>query len=73
MTTKIVTGTKALRIDGLGGGVVRVSHDNLGEPYREGVSFDVNADDSWCSVLMDATDVRLLRDKLTEFLGDAGQ
>lgn len=52
---------------------IHVCHANRGEPYREGVELSfVNDMYSECTrVLLDRFDVKQLRDKLNEFLGEA--
>lgn len=70
MATKIKSGIRRLEIDGQGGGSVKLFYDNIGEPYREGVAFDVQSEDDWVRVLMDVNDVRKMRNKLNEFLGE---
>jgi hypothetical protein len=52
---------------------LRVSYDNDGDPWREGVSFEFNRESSdwaYIRVMLDDSDVRKLRDKLTELLGE---
>lgn len=52
---------------------VEVRYDNRGDPFREGVKLAFIEDSSkftYVHVLLDFQDVKLLRDKLTEFLGE---
>jgi hypothetical protein len=51
---------------------VRVSYDNDGDPYREGVAIEFRRENpswTWIRVLLEEGEVRALRDKLSEFLG----
>jgi hypothetical protein len=52
---------------------VEVSYDNDGDPWREGVSLSFSrAAPNWSlvRVLLEESEVRKLRDKLTELLGE---
>jgi hypothetical protein len=52
---------------------LRVAYDNDGDPWREGVSFEFSRESSdwaYIRVMLDDSDVRKLRDKLTELLGE---
>lgn len=56
------------------GHTIEVAYSNRGEPYRDGVEITFDNDDhrqpaTW--VLLDSHEVRVLRDKLTEYLGEA--
>lgn len=55
-------------------GELAVTYANRGEPFRDGVEFSFDRQDGrtcpiW--VMLNASEVRMLRDKLNEFLGDA--
>ena len=51
---------------------IRVCYSNRGEPFRDGVEFQFSSRFSYSQVavrvLLDAAEVRRLRDKLNEFL-----
>lgn len=51
-------------------GSLTVMYGNSGEPFREGVSMEVKTEDEWVRVLLDYHDVKCLRNKLSEYLGD---
>jgi len=68
MATKIQQVVSPLEIYGEAGGSVKLFYDNMGEPFREGVAFDVRDEDYHCRVLMCPRDVQRMRDKLDEFL-----
>ena len=71
--TKIKSRVPGLVIYGQGGGELIMQYGNLGEPFREGVELEVRDPETEChvSVLIDAQDVRRIRDKLSELLGEA--
>lgn len=49
-----------------------VHYSNRGEPFRDGVEFVFDRMDACpISVLLDRDEVKRLRDKLTEFLGES--
>tara|TARA_B100000941_G_C28439850_1_gene519042 strand:+ start:313 stop:516 length:204 start_codon:yes stop_codon:yes gene_type:complete len=64
--------TGTLTISGEDGGRITVSYSNLGEPFREGARLDLWNDEEelTASVLMKPEDMRALRDKMNEMLGD---
>ncbi len=47
-----------------------VHYSNRGEPFSDGVEFHFCGEGASAWVLLDASEVRGLRDKLTEFLGE---
>lgn len=56
---------------------LEVGYDNRGEPYRDGVSFEVEIGikddytrDAYCRVMLERDEVVQLRDKLNQFLGE---
>jgi len=68
----IVRKVKALEFSD-GESTVEVSYDNDGDPWREGVSLSFRRDSpswTWIRVLLEESEVRELRDKLTELLGE---
>lgn len=55
------------------GSVLRVHYDNRGEPFREGVSLDLeDGYDHLVGVFLDAREAEDLRRFLNELLGDKG-
>lgn len=52
---------------------VRVTYANRGEPFRDGVALsfeDADREGCYIAVLLDAREVKALRNKLSEFLGE---
>lgn len=56
--------------DGWGAPVMHVSFDTLGEPFREVVMIDVNDQIDCTRIRLQVDEVKQLRDKLNEFLGE---
>ena len=52
---------------------VLVQYSNRGDPWREGVELSFEGDRRWVAVLLEEWEVRQLRDKLNEFLGEQVQ
>ena len=55
-------------------GELSLYHDNRGEPYRDGVTLLVEDGHSYeksCGVFLEHHEVRALRDRLNQLLGDS--
>ena len=53
------------------GNTVRVSHNNRGEPFRDGIELSFHSETYGdCYVLLEDRETKLLRDKLTEYLNN---
>lgn len=72
---KIVEGAKSLVLPGEDGGEMRIHYDNRGEPYREGVTFDVSFGfrdefDKSVNVFLDRRSGRAVRDLMNRLFPD---
>lgn len=47
-----------------------IRRSNMGEPYRDGIDFDITRGDSYSSCFLEAREVRRMRDLLSEYLND---
>jgi len=65
---KLKNNIERLYLVGEEGETLTIEYNNLGEPFREGVSFTIRNHD-WMSVMLDKEDTKKVADKLAALLG----
>lgn len=67
---KVNTQVRPIVFVGEGGERIALRRSNMGEPYRDGVDFDIQTDCDEFGAFLEVQELRRMRDFLNKYIGD---
>ncbi len=66
---KVNSSVKPVKFIGEKGEQVMLRYSNMGEPYRDGVDFNIDCDNDYFGAFLEVSEIRRMSDFLNEYLG----